>query len=140
MKRIIIFCLLAVLSAAGASAQSKVYCELVGTQGLFSKKVTIQVDFGQETKLFSNNTLVDDKGEAIVFNSMVDAMNYMGKLGWEFEQAYVVTLGSGASGSNVDHWLLSKYIGEDGDGPALETKSIVKQEAKEEELESTDPE
>ena len=42
MKRIIIFCLLAVLSAAGASAQSKVYCELVGTQGLFSKKVTIQ--------------------------------------------------------------------------------------------------
>ena len=101
MKRIIIFCLLTVLSAAGASAQSKVYCELVGTQGLFSKKVTIQVDFGQETKLFSNNTLVDDKGEAIVFNSMVDAMNYMGKLGWEFEQAYVVTLGSGASGSNV---------------------------------------
>ena len=71
---------------------------------------------------------------------MVDAMNYMGKLGWEFEQAYVVTLGSGASGSNVYHWLLSKYIGEDGDGPALKTKSIVKQEAKEEELESTDPE
>lgn len=102
--------------------------------------MTIQVDFGQETKLFSNNTLVDDKGEAIVFNSMVDAMNYMGKLGWEFEQAYVVTLGSGASGSNVYHWLLSKYIGEDGDGPALKTKSIVKQEAKEEELESTDPE
>ncbi len=35
---------------------------------------------------------------------MVDAMNYMGKRGWEFEQAYVVTIGN----QNVYHWLLSK--------------------------------
>lgn len=40
---------------------------------------------------------------------MVDAMNYMGKRGWEFEQAYVVTIGN----QNVYHWLLSKEITQD---------------------------
>ena len=31
---------------------------------------------------------------------------YMGRLGWKFEQAYVVTVGQ----QNVYHWLLSKEI------------------------------
>ena len=57
-------------------------------------------------------------------------MNYMGTLGWEFEQAYVVTLGSGAGASNVYHWLLSKYVGEEGDTNTLKTKDILKEEAK----------
>ena len=37
---------------------------------------------------------------------MVDAMNYMAKSGWVFEQAYYVTV----SGQNVIHWLLSKEV------------------------------
>ena len=61
---------------------------------------------------------------------MVDAMNYMGELGWEFEQAYVVTFGSGSSSSSVYHWLLSKYVGEEGDNTELKTKDIVRQEMK----------
>lgn len=113
-----------------ANAQGKVYCELLGTQKFLSTKVTVQVDFGQQTKFFSDNRLVDEKGEVIVFNSMVDAMNYMGTMGWEFEQAYVVTLGSGAGGSNVYHWLLSKFVGEDGDTSTLKTKDIIYQEQK----------
>ena len=40
---------------------------------------------------------------------MVDAMNYMGKRGWKFEQAYVVT----TSNQNVYHWLLSKEVTQD---------------------------
>ncbi len=82
----------------------KVFCELLGTGKLFSNKVTVTVDFGQETSFWfgsSNQYLVDDNGKAIKFNSMVDAMNYMGKRGWEFEQAYVVTIGN----QNVYHWL-----------------------------------
>ena len=61
---------------------------------------------------------------------MVDAMNYMGTLGWEFEQAYVVTIGGGGSASNVYHWLLSKYVGEEGDSNALKTKDIINKEQK----------
>lgn len=131
MKRIVIAIALAMISFITANAQGKVYCELLGTQGLLSKKVTVQVDFGQQTKFFSDNRLVDEKGNVIVFNSMVDAMNYMGTMGWEFEQAYVVTLGSGATASNVYHWLLSKYVGEEGDTNTLKTKDILAREQKE---------
>ena len=130
MKRFLIILFILIASISSAKAQGKIYCELLGTQGLLSKKVTVQVDFGQQTKFFSDNRLVDEKGNVIVFNSMVDAMNYMGTLGWEFEQAYVVTLGSGAGASNVYHWLLSKYVGEEGDTNTLKTKDILKEEAK----------
>lgn len=46
----------------------------------------------------------DENGKNIEFNSMVDAMNYFGKQGWEFVQAYAVTMGN----QNVYHWLLKK--------------------------------
>ena len=55
---------------------------------------------------YEQNSLVDENGKNITFNSMIDALNYMGKLGWDFEQAYVVT----ESNTNVYHWLLSKVI------------------------------
>ena len=115
-----------------ANAQGKIYCELVGTQRLLSTKVTVEVDFGQQSKFINinDNRLVDEKGQVIIFNSMIDALNYMGALGWEFEQAYVVTFGSGSSSSSVYHWLLSKYVGEEGDNTTLKTKDIVRQEMK----------
>ena len=130
MKKILLSIAFSLIALFVANAQGKVYCELLGTQALLSKKVTVEIDFGQSTKFFSDNRLVDENGKVIVFNSMVDAMNYMGTLGWEFEQAYVVTLGSGAGASNVYHWLLSKYVGEEGDTNVLKTKDIVKQEVK----------
>lgn len=39
---------------------------------------------------------------------MVDAMNYLAKFRWKFEQAYVVT--NESTNQNVYHWLLSKDI------------------------------
>lgn len=130
MKRCIFAIAIAMVFAITANAQGKVYCELLGTQKLLSTKVTVQIDFGQQTKLFSDNRLVDERGNVITFNSMVDAMNYMGTLGWEFEQAYVVTVGGGTTASNVYHWLLSKYVGEGGDTNTLKTKDIIYQEQK----------
>lgn len=117
-------CVLAAFSF-DCSAQNKVYCELVGSQKFLSSKVTVQIDFGQQTSLFSDNRLVDENGDVVVFNSMVDAMNYMGELGWEFEQAYVVTMGSGSSSSNVYHWLLSKYVGDEQEMDSFETVDMV---------------
>ena len=125
MKRILIIVSSLFLFALYASAQSKVYCELLGTQKFLSTKVTVSVDFGQERKFFGDNRMVDANGKVQEFNSMVDAMNYMGTLGWEFEQAYVVTVGAGAGASNVYHWLLSKYVGEGGDQNAIRTKQIL---------------
>ena len=111
--------------AAGlfSAKASKVYCQLLGRGQLFSTKVMVQVDFGQESGWFKDHRLVDENGKPITFNSMVDAMNYMATLGWEFEQAYVIT----TNGQNVYHWLLSKYIGEEeSSGDGIVTKQQIK--------------
>lgn len=84
------------------------YAEIVGTQRFLSNKVTIVVDYGQQRKFFSDMRVRDANGDVQKFNSMVDALNYMGKDGWEFVQAYVVTIGSGLTGENVYHWLLKR--------------------------------
>ena len=88
------------------SKESKfVYCELVGTQKFLSTKVTIAVDFGEAKNMWKDNRLKDEiTGKVQVFNSMIDALNYMGEDGWEFVQAYIVTMGQ----QNVYHWLLKK--------------------------------
>ncbi len=114
MKKLFLLVIVGAMTMMVANAQSlqsKVYCELVGTQKFMSQKVTVQVDFGQNPS--ANSNLVDESGKKISFNSMVDAMNFMGKFGWEFESAYIVTQGAGSSAQNVYHWLLSKYIAED---------------------------
>lgn len=109
MKKILLINILLLLFCAVSYGQtnddqrkSYIYCEIVGTSKLMSNKCTIVLDFGQFNKFASDQRLIDDDGKVIVFNSMVDAMNWMGKDGWEFLQAYVIT---GAYG-NVYHWLL----------------------------------
>jgi hypothetical protein len=85
------------------------YCELVGSTRLLSNKVTVQIDFGQATKFFSDKRYKDpETGKPVIFNSMIDALNFMGKDKWEFVQAYIVTEGSGTSSQNVYHFLLKK--------------------------------
>lgn len=67
---------------------------------------------------------------------MVDAMNYMGKRGWVFEQAYVVTIGN----QNVYHWLLSKEVTQDeavNDG--FNTRQAFKEKQKSEEVQEEIP-
>ena len=92
----------------------RVYCELLGINknvlGI-GNKISVQVDFGEEGNFWGNDgrdILIDDNGNEIKFNSMVDAMNFMGERGWRYQDSYVVTIG----GSNVIHWLLYKEISE----------------------------
>lgn len=116
MRRLNLILLILVLSNFSTSvfAQSEidstdvpkfVYCELVGSQKLLSTKVNVSVDYGQERSFFQDMRMKDEEtGKAQSFNSMVDALNYMGNFGWEFVQAYIVTTGQ----INVYHWLLKK--------------------------------
>jgi hypothetical protein len=135
MKKILIS-ICAILVGLVCYGQEKVYCEIVGTMKMLSGKVSVSVDFGQQS-YFKDNRLVDENGDIMTFNSMIDAMNYMSTLGWEFEQAYVVTIGAGNTASDVYHWLLSKYKYE-GDDETLKTRSMVKKEQKEKEKEIVD--
>ena len=117
MKKLIFLLMMITLLSSTAYSQVEqqtvsnkyVYCELLGIQKLFSSKLNINVDFGQETKWYSskNRTLVDENNEDVISNSMVDAMNYMGMRGWELSQAYIV--GNAQSGYTY-HWLLKKDI------------------------------
>src|SRR5690554_6693202 len=81
------------------------YVQIVGTSKLLSTKLTIEIDFGQRTKFFSSGkeTIVkDESGEKMIFNSMIDALNFMSKNGFEFVNAYAITIGN----QNVYHYLL----------------------------------
>lgn len=83
------------------------YCQIVGTSRFMSHKVTIEIDFGQFRSIWADNRLKDPKtGERIVFNSMIDALNFMGNQGWEFVQAYAFWMGDNSG--NVYHYLLKK--------------------------------
>lgn len=123
MKRIFLLLMLFASSYAMSQKPYKVFCELLGTGKIMSTKVGISVDFGQKTSIYNSykQKLVDEKGKSIEFNSMVDAMNYMAKSGWVFEQAYYVTIG----GQNVIHWLLSKEVTSDEE---IKEGFITKQE------------
>ena len=106
MKKILLSLLFCVLSTF-IYAENYIYCELVGTGKFMSSKVNVQVDFGQKTSFWKGvSFLKDENGKNREFNSMVDAMNFFGKQGWEFVQAYVVT----TSNQNVYHWLLKKEV------------------------------
>src|SRR5688572_3078030 len=82
------------------------YVQIVGTSKMFSNKLIVDIDFGQQNKLFNNKDtrIKDADGNNMVFNSMVDALNFMTKNGYEFVQAFAVT----TSDRNVYHHLLRK--------------------------------
>ena len=82
------------------------YIQIVGTSKLMSNKVTIEIDFGQENKYWSakDTQVKDENGKLEVFNSMIDALNFLSKNGYEFADAYTITIGN----QNVYHYMLKK--------------------------------
>ena len=85
------------------------YCELVGTAKIFSSKINVVIDYGQEQEFFQfiKDKIVDEKtGKPKVFNSMIDALNFMGEKGWEFVQAYIIR----DNNTSVFHWLLKRKL------------------------------
>lgn len=81
------------------------YCLILATKKLIGNGVTIDIDFGQPQKWWKNTTkLIDSTGNRILFNSVIDALNYMNKNGWEFVDAYAITIGN----YHVYHYLMRK--------------------------------
>ena len=85
------------------------YCELVAQGRLLSNKVTIDVNFGEERKLFSGDKRMRDEvtGKLKKFNSAVDALNYMGLQGWSLVNAFPLSEGSGPQ---VYHFYFKKLF------------------------------
>jgi hypothetical protein len=49
---------------------------------ILSRKINIQIDYGQVAKL-KNLKVLDENGNPLQFNSMIDALNYMDEIGYE---------------------------------------------------------
>lgn len=107
-KLLVTFCFM--MFTMYVNAQQRYYCEVKGIEKEFTSGLKIIFDFGTETSynmwgdLSSKLKFVDEKGEEINFNSMVDAANYMVKRGWVFQQAYSSIYG----GHPIIHWIFFK--------------------------------
>jgi hypothetical protein len=66
------------------------YIKVKGIQNFGGNKIILEIDFGQESKTFSskNKKLYDKNGKPMEFNSMVDALNYLSKVGYEYADGF----------------------------------------------------
>ncbi|SJZ32103.1 hypothetical protein [Sediminibacterium ginsengisoli] len=114
MKFILLFLFLTLYSTSAIKAQSDTtkveqYCELVAQGRLLSNKVTIDVNFGEERKFFGGDTRLKDEvtGRLKKFNSVTDALNYLGLQGWTLVNAFPL---SESSGPKVYHFYFKKLF------------------------------
>lgn len=110
MKKLIV--VLAIFSATGIHAQTDTsmveqYCEVVASQRLLSNKVTIDIDYGEARSLFQTNRVKDDSGKAKKFNTVIDALNYLGKDGWKLVNAFPISNGTD---NTVYHYVFRKLF------------------------------
>ena len=109
MKKLFLLTLLvsSLHSFAQDSTKVEQYCRLVAINKLFSNKVNIDVDFGEERKFFTDNRMRDEEtGKLKKFNTVTDALNYLGSQGWVLVNAFPVTEGS----SSTYHFYFRKLF------------------------------
>lgn len=82
------------------------YCQIIASSRLLSNKVAIDIDFGEEKSIWRDNRLKTYDGKLKKFNTVIDALNYMGKDGWIFINAYPVSIGS----SVIYHFAFKKVF------------------------------
>jgi len=69
----------------------------------------VNIDFGQQTDFWgSDKELLDETGRPIIFNNILDALNYMGERGWELVQEYFDI--SYKTDNPTHHWVLCKTV------------------------------
>ncbi len=81
------------------------YCDIVGYEsGLIKKKTTVFVDYGQKTSISTIAVITGADKKTVVFNTIIDALNFMDKNGWSYVSNYAVSTNEGI----VYHYLLKK--------------------------------
>ena len=68
------------------------YIEIQGFATFNSNKITIQIDFGQGINPWKRkeSQIKDENDKLVMFHSMIDAMNFLDKLGYEFIDSYII--------------------------------------------------
>lgn len=79
------------------------YCEIKGySASTTNQRVSIVVDYGQDFKAFKPQVIRGEDGKPVVFNTMIDALNFMEKNGWEYINSHAV------AGAGVYNYLLKR--------------------------------
>lgn len=110
MKKLLVIgiFLITTLISNAQSDTSKVeqYCQVIATPRLLSNKVTIDIDFGDEKSFWRDTRIKTDAGRLKKFNTVIDALNYMGREGWIFLNAYPVRMGE----TEIYHFAFKKQF------------------------------
>jgi len=88
-----------------------IYCQIQANQKL-NLKWSIRVDFGESLKYGLWWERLKDKktNEVIEFNSLIDAINYMSKNGWEYVDSYIIVAGYMGSTASTNIVIMRKKI------------------------------
>lgn len=134
MKRFLFFIFFSLLSVISFAQRQSYYCEIKGNEKELSSGLKIVFDlgtsrvYGSWTSLNGKQKLVNEQGEEIMFNSMVDAGNYLSSKGWKFLQAYSSVYG----GNCILHWIFTKEADSIEEAmKGIETKETFKNKNKE---------
>ena len=117
MKKILSFLtalLLLFTFTALAQSNKYVFCEVKPIGNFFKGGCTLRVNYGQIRSIhFPKKAQICDKdGTVLIFNSRIDALNWLSENGWEFCSSTISVSGSGSNGdtsvSSSETWIL-KY-------------------------------
>ena len=80
------------------------YVEISIHTSAFSNYITIELNYGQVNRTLDSqdSEIKDENGKPLKFNSMIDALNFMCKNGYEYVDSYTI------SDENTPHYLLRK--------------------------------
>lgn len=105
-----------VVCCINANAQNNegkrpVYCDMMAYNFWGIGKVRIMLDMGDRKRGQEFETIMDPDGKQKKFNTMMEALNYMGERGWRVVQTYFIT----EMKSSVIHYLLEKWISDESE-------------------------
>ena len=100
-----VFTSTSIFAQDSTSTKIERYCKLVAQVKAFSKKLSIDIDLGEKSKFFAfkDKRIKTDLEKIKDFNSEVDALNYMGTLGWTLVNAFVI-----GNGPNIYYLYFKK--------------------------------
>ena len=114
MKKALILMMLLVSMAAAAQnndGKRPVYCDVMAYNFWGIGKVRIILDMGDRKRGQSFETIYEPDGKQKKFNTVMEALNYMGERGWRVIDTYVIT----EMKSNVLHYLMEKWISDESE-------------------------
>ncbi|GAB4039414.1 hypothetical protein [Spirosoma gilvum] len=95
-----------IANAQSDTTKIEQYCQVVANRNFFSNKVVIDIDFGEEKSLLREYWVKEYGGKVRKFNTIIDALNFMGKEGWVFINAFPVHMAN----TEVYHFAFKKVI------------------------------